>query len=255
MDMKSSRLNLISVVTFSCLVSIACGSPQLTDRARADNALASGAIVEGGGVSDRIGQRPKVLILGDSLTAGLGLEVEESYPAQLQRLSDNAGYTVDIVSHGVSGDTTAGGLSRLEWVIGGQGEHGNIVGVIVALGGNDGLRGLSVEQMFANLDAIVSRLLSQEIGVLLAGMEAPPNYGNEYTSRFRAVFRELAEKYDVVYLPFLLEGVAGDVALNQQDGIHPNAAGARHVAEHLWPALERLFKQLSDDSEVVSLRQ
>jgi acyl-CoA thioesterase-1 len=253
--MKSPRLSLPSVVTFSCLFSIACGSPPPTDSARADNTFGSDAIVEGGRVADRAGQRPKVLILGDSLTAGLGLETGESYPAQLQQLSDHAGYTVEIVPHGVSGDTTAGGLSRLEWVIAGQGEQDNVVSVIVALGGNDGLRGLPVEQMFANLDAILSRLLSEKISVLLAGMEAPPNYGNEYTSRFRAVFRELADKYDVVYLPFLLEGVAGDLALNQRDGIHPNAAGARRVAEHLWPALEGLFEQLSDDSEVVSLRQ
>ena len=226
-----------------------------SDSARADNTFGSDAIVEGGRVADRAGQRPKVLILGDSLTAGLGLETGESYPAQLQQLSDHAGYTVEIVPHGVSGDTTAGGLSRLEWVIGGQGEQDDVVSVIVALGGNDGLRGLPVEQMFANLDAIISRLLSERISVLLAGMEAPPNYGKEYTNSFRAVFRELADKYDVVYLPFLLEGVAGDLALNQRDGIHPNAAGARRVAEHLWPALERLFDQLSDDSEVVSLRQ
>ena len=248
-------MSLPSVVTFSCLFSIACGSPPPTDSARSDNAFGSDAIVESGGVADPAGQRPKVLILGDSLTAGLGLETGESYPAQLQQLSDHAGYTVEIVPHGVSGDTTAGGLSRLEWVIGGQGEQDDVVSVIVALGGNDGLRGLPVEQMFANLDAIISRLLSERISVLLAGMEAPPNYGNEYTTRFRAVFRELADKYDVVYLPFLLEGVAGDLALNQRDGIHPNAAGARRVAEHLWPALERLFDQLSDDSEVVSLRQ
>jgi len=253
--MKSRRLSLSSVVAFGCLFCIACGSPPPTDSARADNAVGSDAIVEGGGVADRAGQRPKVLILGDSLTAGLGLETGESYPAQLQLLSDHAGYTVEIVPHGVSGDTTAGGLSRLEWVIAGQDEQDNVVSVIVALGGNDGLRGLPVEQMFANLDAILSRLLSEKISVLLAGMEAPPNYGNEYTSRFRAVFRELADKYEVVYLPFLLEGVAGDLALNQRDGIHPNAAGARRVAEHLWPALEVLFEQLSDDSEVVSLRQ
>lgn len=253
--MKSRRLSLSSVVAFSCLFNIACGSPPPTDSARADNAFGSDAIVESGGVADRAGQRPKVLILGDSLTAGLGLETGESYPAQLQQLSDDAGYTVEIVPHGVSGDTTAGALSRLEWVIAGQGEQDNVVSVIVALGGNDGLRGLPVEQMFANLDAILSRLLSEKISVLLVGMEAPPNYGNEYTSRFRAVFRELADKYEVVYLPFLLEGVAGDLALNQRDGIHPNAAGARRVAEHLWPTLEGLFEQLSDDSEVVSLRQ
>ena len=252
--MMSRRLDLSSVVTFTCLLSMACGSLPLPDSDRSDNAGSTDAVVEGGGVAERAAQRPKVLVLGDSLTAGLGLEAGESYPAQLQRLADNAGYAVDIVPHGVSGDTTAGGLSRLEWIIGGQGENGNIVSVIVALGGNDGLRGLPVEQMFANLDAIISRLLSEDIGVLLAGMEAPPNYGNQYTTSFRAVFRELANKYDVVYLPFLLEGVAGELSLNQRDGIHPNVAGARQVAEHLWPALERLFKQLAEDSEVVSLR-
>ena len=180
--------------------------------------------------------RPKVVVLGDSLTAGLGLAPAEAYPARLQTLAALAGYDVEIVAMGVSGDTTAGGLRRLEWSL-----DGDVRVVVVALGGNDGLRGLPLDQMKANLAAIIRQASDRGARVLLAGMEAPPNFGLRYTEGFRGVFRELAETYEVAFVPFLLEGVAGVPELNQADRIHPNAAGADRVAAHVWPTLEPLL--------------
>lgn len=172
---------------------------------------------------------PRVMVLGDSLTSGLGLETGEAYPELLQQRVDAEGWAVDVVNAGRSGDTTAGGLRRLEWTL-----EGNVRVLIVALGGNDGLRGLPVGQMKQNLAAILERATDRGIRVLLAGMEAPPNFGSAYTAEFRKAFRDLATEHDVVFVPFLLEGVAGEAALNQPDGIHPNAAGTERVAAHLW---------------------
>jgi acyl-CoA thioesterase-1 len=160
---------------------------------------------------------PRVVVLGDSLTTGLGLVVAESYPSRLQERLDAAGYHVKIVSAGVSGDTTAGGLRRLEWALDGGAEV-----LVVALGGK--VRGIEV---------------------LLAGMEAPPNFGDVYTAAFRDVFHQLAREHDVVLVPFLLEGVAGVPNLNQSDGIHPNAEGAVRVAEHVWLAVEPLIQRVT----------
>ena len=180
--------------------------------------------------------RPKVVVLGDSLTAGLGVASAESYPARLQTLADEAGYDVEVVAMGVSGDTTAGGLRRLAWSL-----DGDVRVVVVALGGNDGLRGLPVDQMKTNLTAIIEQASDRGARVLLAGMEAPPNFGPRYTDDFRAVFRELAGGYGLAFVPFLLEGVAGVPELNQADGIHPNPEGAARVAAHVWPVLEPLL--------------
>ncbi|MXY24715.1 MAG: arylesterase [Acidobacteria bacterium] len=192
-----------------------------------------------------VGPRPRVVILGDSLTAGLGLPEHEAFPARLQARVDAAGWPIEIAPRGVSGDTTAGGLRRLDWAI-----DGDVHMLVVALGGNDGLRGLPVEQMHDNLAAIVDRAGERDIAVVLAGMEAPPNFGAIYTSQFREVFRTLAETRDVVLIPFLLEGVAGEPDLNQRDGIHPNAAGAERVASHLWSTLEPLLAEIATGSAV-----
>jgi len=183
---------------------------------------------------------PRVVVLGDSLTAGLGLVVAESYPSRLQERLDAAGYHVKIVSAGVSGDTTAGGLRRLEWALDGGAEV-----LVVALGGNDGLRGLPVDQMKENLNQIITIAKVRGIEVLLAGMEAPPNFGDVYTAAFRDVFHQLAREHDVALVPFLLEGVAGVPNLNQSDGIHPNAEGAVRVAEHVWLAVEPLIQRVT----------
>ncbi len=182
----------------------------------------------------------RVVILGDSLTAGLGLPENEAFPARLQARVDAAGWPIEIAPRGVSGDTTAGGLRRLDWAV-----DGDVRMLVVALGGNDGLRGLPVEQMHDNLATIIDRARERDIEVVLAGMEAPPNFGAIYTSEFREVFRTLAETREVVLIPFLLEGVAGDPDLNQRDGIHPNAAGAERMAAHLWSTLEPLLAEIA----------
>ena len=182
---------------------------------------------------------PLLVALGDSLTAGLGLDVEEAYPARLERALRDDGYAVTVVNAGVSGDTTAAGLARAEWAL-----AGDVRILVLALGGNDGLRGLPAEQMERNLSQILALAAERGIRVLLAGMEAPPNFGSAYTSEFRTVFEDLAREHEVAFLPFLLDDVAADPALNQADGIHPNAAGAAIVAAHVRDALEPLLPAL-----------
>ncbi len=183
---------------------------------------------------------PLVVALGDSLTAGLGLDVDEAYPARLERALRDDGHAVTVVNAGVSGDTSAAGLSRAEWAL-----EGDVRILIVALGGNDGLRGLPADQMKRNLSRILALAAERGIRVLLAGMEAPPNFGAAYTAEFRAVFDDLAREHDVAFMPFLLDGVAADPALNQADGIHPNAAGSAIVAARVRDALEPLLSALA----------
>lgn len=178
--------------------------------------------------------RPEVVFLGDSLTAGLGLDPALSFPSLIQQRIDAAGLDFAVVNAGVSGDTSAGGLRRLDWAL--QGGQPRVL--VVALGGNDGLRGLDPAELKKNLAAIVERGQQAGLQVILAGMEAPPNNGPDYTVRFRQVYPDLARRYDVVLIPFLLDGVAGDASLNQADGIHPNPEGARRVADLVWKALE-----------------
>ena len=179
--------------------------------------------------------RPKIVVLGDSLTAGLGLVAEtQSFPALLQEKLKAGGYEWDVANAGVSGDTSAAGLQRLDWAL----EQGNVRILVLELGANDGLRGLPVSEMKKNLAAIIERAQQKRIAVLLTGMEAPPNYGPEYVVSFRQVYRDLAKEYNVTLLPFLLDRVAGVPALNQADGIHPNVQGAAIVANNVWTALK-----------------
>jgi acyl-CoA thioesterase-1 len=185
-------------------------------------------------------QRPKVAVLGDSLTAGLGLLDTQSYPALLQQKIDADGFEFEVVNAGVSGDTSAGGLRRLDWVL-----QEDVRVLIVALGANDGLRGLSVAEMKKNLSQIIETAREKHVLVILAGMEAPPNYGAEYAASFRRTYREVALQYRVPFIPFLLDKVAGEASLNQADGIHPNPAGARIVADTVWSVLKPLLDQLS----------
>ena len=177
---------------------------------------------------------PRIIVLGDSLTAGLGLPFEESFPSQIQERLEKAGFRYHVVNAGVSGDTSAGGLRRLEYSMG----EGDPKLLIVALGGNDGLRGLPPEELESNLATIIERAQGRGLRVILAGMEAPPNFGADYTTRFRQVYPALAARFKVRLIPFLLDGVAGNPAFNQGDGIHPNARGASIVADLVWRALE-----------------
>ncbi len=179
-----------------------------------------------------------VVALGDSLTAGLGVASDEAWPALVEARLREEGYSYRVVNAGVSGDTTAGGLRRVDWVLRSDPEV-----AVVALGANDGLRGLPVDQMRANLAAIVERLTEKGARVLLAGMRVPPNYGPDYGRAFAAVYPEVARTRHVPLMPFLLEGVAADPRLNQADGIHPNAAGHRVIADRVWPLLRPLLKR------------
>jgi len=177
-------------------------------------------------------------VLGDSLTAGLGLKPQEAYPAVLQERVDAAGLHYAVVNAGVSGDTSAGGLSRLDWSL-----EGDVRVLVVALGGNDGLRGLQTGELEKNLAAIIERAQGRHVTVVLAGMEAPPNFGEAYTVSFHQVYPELAARYHLAIVPFLLEGVAGSESLNQRDGIHPTAEGARIVAGNVWRVLDPILEK------------
>jgi acyl-CoA thioesterase-1 len=181
---------------------------------------------------------PRVVVLGDSLTAGLGIPREQSYPAVLQQKLKEAGSPLEVVNAGVSGDTTADALRRVTWAL-----EGDVRLLILALGANDGLRGLPPTQMKANLQSIIHRARQRAIPVLLVGMEAPPNYGERYAASFRQVFHDLARENKLTFVPFLLEGVAGVPNLNQPDGIHPTSAGATRIANHLWPTLKTMIDQ------------
>ena len=182
----------------------------------------------------------RLLVLGDSLTAGYGLQPADSFPAQLEEALHDAGYDVRVINAGVSGDTSAGGLSRLDWALSDKPHV-----VLLELGGNDALRGLPPAETYANLDAILVRLKNHAISVILAGMQAPRNLGEDYTTAFDAIYPRLASKYALPFYPFFLEGVALDPALNQADGIHPNPAGYQIIAANLLPYVETAIQQVS----------
>jgi acyl-CoA thioesterase I len=181
----------------------------------------------------------RILMLGDSLTAGFGLIKDESLPAQLQVALEPMVPGVRVINAGVSGDTTAGGQARLAWSLAER-----LDAVIIALGANDGLRGLAPKQTYANLDAIITTAKDARVPVLLAGMRAPPNLGREYGSAFDAIFPQLAAKHGVVFHSFLLEGVAARPELNQDDGIHPNARGVEVIVSNLLPHVRALIAKI-----------
>ncbi len=182
--------------------------------------------------------RPAIVALGNSLTAGLGVDPAENYPARLQARLDAEGYRYRVLNMGVSGDTSAQGLGRLEAVREARPEI-----AIVELGANDGLRGMPVDSTRSNLETIIRGLQSDGVKVILAGMKVPPNYGLQYTSVFRDLFSELAEQYKIQLIPFFLEGVAGRFNLNQEDGIHPTAKGYEIVTENVWKVLKGLLRK------------
>jgi acyl-CoA thioesterase-1 len=220
--MNSRRLTLLKAIPFISLLLIS--SPGTHSMAHADT----------------------ILFLGDSLTAGYHIAPEAAYPSILEPKIEQEVPGIRVVNAGVSGDTSAGGLRRLDWLM-----QQRIRVLVLALGANDGLRGLPVSESRSNLSAIVKKARARypDVKVVLAGMLIPPNMGEKYTNEFRAIFPELAEELTLDLIPFLLEGVAARPELNIADGIHPNEAGHRIVAENVWRALEPVLKQIEATDE------
>jgi acyl-CoA thioesterase-1 len=228
MNVRRMPSILRSLLVALPLVAVACGSAD-SPRSQASTGAAAQRQTE----PERLRAPRRIVFLGDSLTAGLGLPREQSTPSLIQDRLTAEGYDYEVINAGVSGDTSAGGLSRLDWSL-----DGDVEILVIELGANDGLRGLPVAQMKRNLDEIIMQAQARDITVILTGMEAPPNYGPLYTAEFRKAFRDLADEHDVVFIPFYLDGVAGIASLNNADGIHPNAEGARLIAGTIWRALE-----------------
>jgi len=228
-------VHLYAGVIAAVAVGTACRSQE--DLARPPQDGVAGSVVEVASIEDT---RPIILFVGTSLTAGYGLDPTEAYPALLQTKIDSAGFDYQVVNAAVSGQTSAGALTGLDWLL-----RRPAAVLVVETGGNDGLRGIDPAELEANLEAIILRAREQvpQPRIVLTGMEAPPNLGVGYTGRFRAVYGDLARKYDLAFVPFLLEGVAGVDSLNQADGIHPTPAGQRIMAEYVWHALQQVLTE------------
>lgn len=226
------RILPVFYILCCCLFLFSCGdSKKQEDQDRRKEASE--------GTSETAGERGVVLFFGTSLTAGMGLDPMEAYPAVIQQKIDSAGLNYEVVNAGLSGETTASGRNRIDWVL-----NQDVEVFFLELGANDGLRGIPLEETRKNLQAIIDivREKNPQATIILAGMQIPPNMGRDYTTEFREIFPQLAEQNDVKYLPFLLEGVAGDPALNQQDGIHPTAEGQNIMAATVWQVLEPELK-------------
>ncbi|MGQ0641458.1 MAG: arylesterase [Gemmatimonadaceae bacterium] len=235
------------ILTWSLVAAaFACGEPEArplpNDDPSAANSTAASQAPELSAVPDSADARPSVLIVGTSLTAGLGLDPQDAYPAVLQRMADSAGYRVNVVAAGVSGETSAGALRRVDWLLQRRADV-----IVIETGANDGLRGLDVDSTRANLREILRRSAAARPGarLFLVQMEAPPNLGPRYTSDFRAMFPVAAREAGASLVPFLLDSVAGVVEMNQSDGIHPNERGSVVVAANVWRALEPILRDYS----------
>ncbi len=181
----------------------------------------------------------KLLALGDSLVAGYGLDAQDSFPFVLQQRLVEEGFDATVINGGVSGDTSRGGLSRLDWLFADNPDL-----MLVELGANDGLRGLPPEDTEANLRAILERARDENLPVILAGMMAPPNLGRDYSEAFNAVYPRLAAEFDVFFYPFFLDGVAAEMHLNQSDGMHPNADGVEVIVDRILPTVVEAIRSL-----------
>ena len=184
-----------------------------------------------------------ILFFGNSLTAGYGIKPEDAFPGIIQKRLDSLVLPYKVINAGLSGETTASGVNRIEWVL-----REPVAIMILELGGNDGLRGIDPEESKKNLQKIVDLTQTRypDISIIIAGMEAPPNMGQEYVTAFRSIFPELSQINDLPLIPFLLEGVGGELELNQQDGIHPNEQGHKIVAINVWAVLKEVIEGLSD---------
>jgi acyl-CoA thioesterase-1 len=217
--------------TFTALLASGCGvaGPEKSSASNPAKPLVTPQIAS---------DRPKIVAFGDSLTAGFGLTERESYPYLLQEKLNDDGYNYEVVNAGVSGDTSLGGLERADWVLG----QDNVEILILELGANDLLRGVPPSKMKTNLEKIIEKAKAKNVKVLLCGMLAPPTMGAEYQREYISVFPDLANKYKVAYLPFLLEGVAMKRELNQADGIHPNPDGTKIMTDNIYKELKPMLK-------------
>jgi acyl-CoA thioesterase-1 len=229
------KRNYISAVIALLLVT-ACGGNQekaameeKKEAAKEDNAAAGEAAVE----------KKNIIFFGNSLTAGYGLEPTQAFPALIQRKIDSLGLPYQVVNAGLSGETTAGGKNRIDWIL-----KQPVDIFVLELGGNDGLRGIPISETRANLQEIIDRVRAKnpEVKIVLAGMQVPPNMGRRYAQEFQQLFRDLAQKNNTALIPFLLEGVGGIPELNLPDGIHPTAQGHGIVAENVWSVLKTVLK-------------
>lgn len=183
-----------------------------------------------------------ILFYGNSITAGYGLDLSEAFPALIQNRLDSLGYDYRVINAGLSGETSASGLSRIEWVM-----RTPIDIFVLELGGNDGLRGISLDETRRNLESILTKVKAEypQVRIIVAGMQIPPNMGQEYAEEFRTIFPVLAEKFDAALIPFLLDGVGGNPELNLPDGIHPTAEGHKILAGNVWEVLELMLEKES----------
>ncbi|HKX84419.1 MAG TPA: arylesterase [Pyrinomonadaceae bacterium] len=225
-------IRITAFVSFTFLIAILAGCTPDAMRASSAERTAKPLVTP-----EVTASRPKIIALGDSLTAGFGLTEKESYPYLLQQRLNDEGYNFEVVNAGVSGDTSLGGLERADWVL----EQDGAQVLILELGANDLLRGLPVTRMKENLALIIKKAKSKKVKVLLCGMLAPPSMGSEYQRDFSNAFPDLADEMDIAYLPFLLEGVAMNKALNQADGIHPNPEGTRIMTDNIYRELKPLL--------------
>lgn len=201
--------------------------------------LVATVVLVGAAVADTSESERAIVVMGDSIAAGYGVDPAQAFPAVLQSLADEAGYEVKVVNAGVSGDTTAGGARRITWLL-----KRPVDVLIIELGGNDALRGIPTETSKKNLESIIIKTRERypQAKILLTGMQIHENMGKEYTAQFKAVFEKVAKEQGVAFVPFLLDGVGGVETYNQADEIHPNPAGHKIVAANVWKALEPLLK-------------
>ena len=229
---KNFRLLAILSFTFSAIFLSACGvsTAEKPTNINASKKQPPAQVLSG---------KPKIVAFGDSLTAGFGLAEKESYPYLLQEKLNAEGYGYEVVNAGVSGDTSLGGLERIDWVL----DMENVEVLVLELGANDLLRGVPVARMKENLDKIIRKAKAKNVQVLLCGMLAPPSVGADYQRDYTNVFPDLAEQHQVEFLPFILERIALDKKLNQADGIHPNADGAKIMTENVYKELKPMLKR------------
>jgi len=230
--MKTARFVWLSGIVSLGLVVIGCAAHQQSDVPEVKDAPASD-------IASNRAEPQVILFLGDSISAGYGINPDQAFPALIQGRIDSLGWNFEVVNAGLSGDTTAGGLRRIDWLL-----RRKIDVLILELGANDGLRGVPVEEIKRNLQAIIDRTKRKypSVKIVIAGMRLPPNWGPDYTSRFQSVFPELAKKNHVVLIPFLLEGVGGDPQLNLLDRIHPTPEGHQIVADNVWKVLKPVLE-------------